>query len=268
MRTLLSILSKVVGSEEAIETVPLMIGITESEGPICPHCKTILKKFPKRTVACTGCGEQIFVTKRPADGLPVLLTKKELQRIKDEKRLIADANLRKKYKMAERELASQFSSQPNHFDIMWRVYNEYLIAQTENGESLRGTHIEMVELCFAEDNFKASLRIIIEMCIEDITVLFLKRRDVSQEVLKLMKRADAKALSPEVADIAGGLLYQLAEALKKSGQDLGSLEPIFLQRVNAISPNFWTKINSDSLWKELKTQFLSYSQTIPEAAQK
>ena len=47
------------------------IGILE---PICPYCKTQLKKMPGAKTKCKSCGNSIYVRQRPSDNQKVLLT--------------------------------------------------------------------------------------------------------------------------------------------------------------------------------------------------
>jgi DNA-directed RNA polymerase subunit RPC12/RpoP len=62
-----------------VEPLPLErfkkdVQITESE-PICPHCKKILNKRPKRKLKCPSCSNDIYVRSKPRVFNTTLLTK-------------------------------------------------------------------------------------------------------------------------------------------------------------------------------------------------
>lgn len=54
------------------------IGKTDA---VCPHCETILPKFPGRKTACRACREFMFVRIRPLDRQRVLVTDLEAEKV-------------------------------------------------------------------------------------------------------------------------------------------------------------------------------------------
>lgn len=236
----------------------LLIGITEVDGAKCPMCSAALSKFPKKTVTCPACKEKIFVSTRPFDDTVVLLDKKQNRRVKDEKKRLSDEKFRKRYDNTYESLKTQFSEEPKHFDIMWRLFNEDIIEASKQGDSCRGIHVDMVNLCMDEDNYKAALDLCIAMIIEDLLQLFPSKSSYDKKTIESISKYNADFLNPQFTSIAGGIIHLFIECKSRLKLQLEDLKDNFFKELTLLSKKLWVQPNSDKVWEEIRVQIEKY----------
>jgi uncharacterized Zn finger protein (UPF0148 family) len=249
---------KILNSIIKSKTDSLLIGITEQDGAKCPMCSTTLSKFPKKSVMCPDCKEKIYVAKRPADDLLVLLDKKQNRRIKDEKKLRSDKEFRKRYDRAYESLKTQFSAEPKHFDIMWRLFNEDIIEVSKQGDSCRGVHVEMVNLCIEEDNYKAALSLCITLMVEDLLHLFPSKNSYDKKTFESISKHNTDMVNPQFTTIAGGIVHSFIECVGQLKLQPEDLKDSFFKELKIQSKKLWAQPNPDKMWQDITKQIEKY----------
>lgn len=133
----------------------------------CPNCGVVLKRMPKRKTRCRECGQYIFVRTRPQDRQRVLLRESELAELQQQ--WVDDAEsqpniAQRPAEVLERTaevLSKQFGCAPSYSDVMWRIFNEEMLACSSNGLESWGEYtqinFEMGELLMSEGKTKGAL---------------------------------------------------------------------------------------------------------------
>lgn len=227
----------------------MLIGITEADGAKCPYCQTPLSKFPKKKISCHKCKNEIYVLKRPTDGLHVLLTKKEHRRLKDEITFMKDKQLKKRYEETCETLKKEFSSEPNHFDVMWRILNEDIITTSKQNETCRGIHVDMVERCFDEENYKVALGICITMLVEDMLLLFPSKRNYDKKTFESISKINKDLLNPQLTSLSGGIVSYYKECISHLKLKSNDIKELLVNELNAQSKRLWIKPDSENIWE-------------------
>jgi len=104
-------------------TIP-HIGITD---PICPYCRTPLKKMPGSKTICKSCGNAIRVSKRPSDNKKALFTDAQMPLLNK-----LDGH---KYRLAKlSEYVRNFKRELNDYQDMGLTQWRFLGSQDENAD--------------------------------------------------------------------------------------------------------------------------------------
>ena len=100
--------------------------LPEAVGAVCPYCKQILEKRPKRKTKCPHCGEYIFVRSGQQLFLSTLLTERDAIVVDHFEQLkgIGTFGVDRDDFFQEREkLTQRFGRQPASGDVLWSLYN-------------------------------------------------------------------------------------------------------------------------------------------------
>ncbi len=138
--------------------------LPEPVGAVCPYCKQILDKRPKRRKKCPSCGSYMYVRKRPPNGeRRVLVTEHEAEEIDSEWKQL---HFRRKwlgmlqqYGIADehfdthrRRLRERFGQEPSDADVVWSLFHEALHGSMKSGDfqELRMLYFEMALFLYEE----------------------------------------------------------------------------------------------------------------------
>ncbi len=138
--------------------------VPEPSGAVCPYCKQILDKTPKRKKKCPHCGKYIYLRSLPTgDHQKVLVTEDRAKEIEKEWETV---QFRKKWMQSlqgyglsaqdfdtHREmLRERFGQEPGDGDIIWSMFNDVVhksIADAKSTE-LKLPYFEMALFLYQE----------------------------------------------------------------------------------------------------------------------
>ena len=110
--------------------------LPEAIGAVCPYCKKILDKRPKRKKKCPHCQNCIYVRTLPdGDGKKVLVTEDGAKRIELDwqkvwwrnqwlRRVKQDGSSDHDLDRVRKSLTERFGEQPTDADVVWALLNE------------------------------------------------------------------------------------------------------------------------------------------------
>lgn len=136
----------------------------EPVGAVCPYCKQILAKRPKRKTRCPHCGEYIHVRAPPAgDGSKALVTEqgankidKEWERLHYRKKwlqTLAQHGISDKgFETHKGMLRQRFGQEPGDGDAVWSLFHEALDDSMKSGDlpELKMLYFEMALFLYQE----------------------------------------------------------------------------------------------------------------------
>ena len=144
--------------------------ITEAENQpeaLCPYCKNSLIKFPSRKTKCPHCEKSIFVKRLNDSKFKTLITeehaqKTEIEREKEDLKYKGFHNLEKfsitkdEFIKRKEEHYLKYGIENNNNDVVWSLFNELLIKNANDVDTLRMIYYTMAVLLHQEgkDNFK------------------------------------------------------------------------------------------------------------------
>ncbi len=102
--------------------------------PVCPYCKTMLPKIPKRKVKCKSCGFTIYVNTKQSIFPTTLLTEEEVQALKW-------FNLLKNYGLMPidfvnemKKLSTRFRTSAFPKDVIWSLFGSLVMKLTSQDD--------------------------------------------------------------------------------------------------------------------------------------
>lgn len=133
----------------------------------CPYCKNALIKFPSRKTKCRHCNNYIFVRKLNDSRFKSLVTEAQAQEIdiereKDYLKYRGFHDLEKfgvtkdEFIKRKEEHYLKYGIENNNNDVVWSLFNDLLIRNANNVDTLRTIYYTMAVLLNHEgkDNFK------------------------------------------------------------------------------------------------------------------
>jgi hypothetical protein len=124
----------------------------EPIAPVCPYCRQILDKRPKRKTKCPHCDKDIYVRARQHLFPSTLLTEQDarvadhLERAKDYGLEDADfAGLRE-------QLSRRFAREPSSGDVLWALFQDTLQRAMKSGDlqQCKMLYLEMALFVYEE----------------------------------------------------------------------------------------------------------------------
>ncbi len=117
---------------------------TEKESvSLCPHCEKILGKRPKRKTKCKFCGKDIYIRSNQQIFKSGLLTREDSIVVDQLKQLEAYDVTAEDFKNKRAELSEKFGSRAKSTDVIWGIFNDLLLKNNQNLDTLRMIYYSM-----------------------------------------------------------------------------------------------------------------------------
>lgn len=201
--------------------------------PICPNCKSQLKKIPGAKTRCSSCRKYMLVRTDPHSRTRIVVTEDQAIAIDDE---VARLNGTYEQKLAERnrrdeirkDLKESFRGiEPSKEDIEWRIMNQDSIKYARQGDwvSYGINRNAMANALEVRGKFKEALNRYFEVIILDLTGIqdFSGAKEFDAEMRKLLDIRQFKPEEGKLHDEQITNILRLAKELKVNNDTLESL---------------------------------------------
>jgi hypothetical protein len=136
----------------------------EPIGAVCPYCKQVLEKKPKRKTKCPHCGGYIHVRKHPPNGQSTkLVTEQQAKRIDSERNelrfkrkwlaYLVQYGVREiDFDNQRKKLRSTYGQNPGGGDLVWSLFQGALHAAIKSGDvgELQMLYLDMALFLYEE----------------------------------------------------------------------------------------------------------------------
>jgi len=206
--------------------------------------------MPARKTKCKDCGLFMFVRTRPQDRAQVLLTEADAHALEaqwhqyeDDKPQIgprSEATLAR----VRSALQQQFGKLPSEADVLWRVFNEELLAHVSSQSWALYTHVlyEMAELQLAQGREVAAL----DLYIQAVLLALNGPRNIDRELLS----AGYTRFSPP-GFIPDRYIQRMVKAKRALGLSAKQLEAKFLNTASRTSSELVLPLSAENAWNSL-----------------
>jgi hypothetical protein len=224
----------------------------------CPNCHEALLKIPGSKTKCPHCGKYMFVRTRPLDGVRLVVTGDEADRIDEDWTILAGAQdvivaEKDEFEGEKKIMRAKFGGrEPSDNDVKWSLLNKQIIENIKNGDwgLYRNTRFKMAEILRGEMKLKDAIQTYFEVFYLDLNGPSNSNSSKSRELLKEyppFNPSDQGFLAPGTNEF----IEPLVKRLKLSKDDLKKL---FFEHNGNVEKSLKSPMSVDKAWGLLEKE--------------